>query len=90
MLTGEKSISYRVINGITRGFESVNVDWLLTGSGDKFKRQTLEKVEEPGVRYEARSDDPTGALRGTLEYLLERVANLEKRVSLLEGRKDES
>lgn len=92
-VTGKREIAKRVTNYITKNYKNVNIGWLMSGDGEMFlkaKDEILTIVEEPGARYEARSDDPTGALRGTLEYLLERVANLEKRVSLLEGRKDES
>lgn len=61
----------------------------MTGKGEQFFIQADEKapsVEEPGVNYTDQKDDPTAALRGMLEYFKERIDNLEKRVSLLEGR----
>lgn len=93
VITGEKSVSYRVINGITRGFAMVNISWLMEGDGDMFSSKKNETksngVSEPEVKYEARPADPLSALRKLLDDHERRLAELEREVRWLRGEDEE-
>jgi transcriptional regulator with XRE-family HTH domain len=93
MIKGDKSISYKVIDGITIGFRHVNITWLLTGYGYKFLPETNDEkvaaVSEPEVIYLPKSTDPLNDLRGLLEEHERRIGELEAAVRWLRGEEDQ-
>ncbi len=76
---------------LSKRYTDINPEWIMEGKGAMLKSDKVEdasqnniQVSEPAINYE--HADPLLQLRALLEYYKERIENLEKRVSLLEGR----
>ena len=94
ILSGEKSLSHKVITNITTGFTTVNVNWLLTGIGDMFlptSGDTSDILNESIAVYEKAGTEiePFEMLRLWKESFEQRFKDLEAEVArmrvLLEG-----
>lgn len=78
MVSGESTISVKVLNGITDTYNQVNLLWLLTGEGSMFREREpgeMEAVEEPVLRHSAG--------RGRLEEMEARIEWLEQELARL-------
>ena len=91
VIKGEKSLSHRVIVGITSGGWNSNINWLLTGEGDMFLSRKdvpgdrLSVVEEPGMpEYERGKGLRVGELPEVILNLQAEVDDLRGRVAALE------
>jgi len=85
MVSGNRNISRTVLRSITKTFQNVNVQWLMTGNGEMFLTASVDVVSEPEVRYEAKPLDPLASLRELLEWHDARLKRLEEEVRLLRG-----
>jgi transcriptional regulator with XRE-family HTH domain len=94
VLSGKKSISWKMTIGISKSFPEVNQNWLTSGQGEMFLGGLEKKYEElpdgGGVVSEADGEygrgDPLSALRAVLDEYGRRLAALEAEVEAL--RKD--
>lgn len=89
IIKGKKNLSHKVITEIGKKYPMVNTNWLIRGEGDMFLSEKLPEVAEPETKYFPENPppaDPLSALSALLKYQQERIDNLEKRLSKLEGR----
>lgn len=78
MISGKKSISYSVIQGITKSLPQVNIKWLMQGEGEMFFPEKNSEVSEPGEKYGKVSW--VQELSALLDRHEERIARLEEEV----------
>lgn len=89
MINNKAPLSIKIIDGLAKSFQTVNINWLLTGEGEMFLWKNMPVpdgtlapvVLEPEVGY--------GKGEGRLEYLERMVRELEERVRALEAGKGE-
>lgn len=82
VLSGQKSISARVILNITSAYSQVNINWLLTGEGDMFDdKKEPAGVNEPGEKYRPaeRREAPLAGLQDIIDDFERRIKYLEER-----------
>lgn len=88
LVSGKTAITRNVYDGLQKCFPLLNMNWLMRGEGEMLLRSygsndVMSAVREPDGPKES---DVFSDLRRVLEYYKERIDNLEKRVSQLEGR----
>lgn len=82
MIRGEKKISAEALSRIAIVHKSVNLHWLLTGSGEMFINTSQEKS---ALEYESTTEHTAAKGKGKLEDLEERIERLEEVVRQLMG-----
>lgn len=88
MMKGKENITHSIYDKLSNIFPLLNINWLLKGEGPMLlpsygSNDVMSAVREPDAEKES---DVFSDLRRVLEYYKERIDNLEKRVSQLEGR----
>lgn len=83
MLSGKKSISYSVIQNITKYLPQVNIKWLLLGEGEMFIEQKSEEVQKSDIDH--KPVKWIQDLAAMLDQYESRIARLEAEVTELKN-----
>ena len=92
IISGQKSLSHKVITNITNGFSHVNMNWLINGAGEMFL-PTSDPAEtsvanEPAAKYEKRGEEePFELLRLKMESFDARIKELEAEIKRMKEEK---
>lgn len=87
LLSGYRPVTLSTIYKIKEAFPLVNIDWIRDGDGEMFlsDNDDLRKYSDPEKEVDAQ-DIKLDELSDILRYYRDRIENLEKRLSKVEGR----
>ena len=90
MINGKEPITRKIYSKLNNLYPLLNMNWLMKGEGEMFLSEIPIQVNEIEQSYDRTTngnpEKPLHDLTNLLQYYNDRIENLEKRLSILEGR----